>query len=229
MSKMKTRKKKESPDELKSRAKNIISRLKKMYPIAKTELEFQDPLQLLISTILSAQCTDVRVNIVTEDLFKKYKSAQDYTTVVPEELEQDIKSTGFYKNKAKNIIACCKTLVEKYDGKVPDSMDELVGLAGVGRKTANCVLGGAFGRAEGIVVDTHVQRLTERFAFSNEKSPEKIERELMNLVPQSYWYEFSNAMILHGRHVCNARKPKCTECALVDLCPSAEKFLTLSK
>ncbi len=217
--------KKESLKKKISRAKTIVSRLKQSYPEAMTELTFQSPLELLIATILSAQCTDARVNIVTKDLYKKYRTVRDYATVNQAVLEEDIRSTGFYKNKAKNIIACCKRILERFGGKVPNRMEDLVTLAGVGRKTANCVLGGAFGIVEGIVVDTHVARLAGRLGFTVETDAVKIERDLMDLIPKSYWYTFSNALVLHGRRVCNARKPNCPECPLIDYCPSAEKFL----
>ena len=194
-----------------------------------TELTFQSSLELLISTILSAQCTDVRVNIVTKELFKKYRTVKDYATVRQAVLEQDIRSTGFYKNKARNIIACCKGLIERFDGKVPDRMEDLVTLAGVGRKTANCVLGGAFGIIEGIVVDTHVSRLAARLGFTKETDAVKIEKDLMAIIPKSYWYTFSNALVLHGRRVCNARSPRCPECPLLAHCPSAEQYLARMK
>ena len=217
----------ESPEQLKARTRKIIGRLKKNYPHAKTALTFSNPLQLLIATILSAQCTDERVNMVTPGLFVKYKSARDFANAIQEELEQEIHSTGFFRNKARNIIACCKELVAKHDGDVPSDMEALVNLPGVGRKTANCVLGGAFGRAEGVVVDTHVHRLTGRLGLSNEKTPEKIEQDLMKIVPRKEWYAISNLLILHGRTVCDARKPACPECKLHDLCPSAEKYMRL--
>jgi endonuclease-3 len=225
----KIRSKKEFPAEKAARSKKIVSALKKSYPEAMTELTFQSPLELLISTILSAQCTDVRVNIVTKDLFKKYRTVGDYATVRQAVLEEDIRSTGFYKNKAKNIIACCKGLIERFDGKVPSRMDDLVTLAGVGRKTANCVLGGAFGIVEGVVVDTHVGRLAGRLGFTKENDAVKIERDLMELVPKKYWYTFSNAMVLHGRRICKARQPNCPECPLLAYCPSAEHYLPRMK
>jgi endonuclease-3 len=225
----KIRSKKESPAEKAERAKKIVSALKKSYPEAMTELTFQSPLELLISTILSAQCTDVRVNIVTKDLFRKYKTVEDYATVRQAILEEDIRSTGFYRNKAKNIIACCKGLIERFDGKVPNRMDDLVTLAGVGRKTANCVLGGAFGIVEGVVVDTHVARLAGRLGFTKEIDAVKIERDLMELVPKIYWYTFSNALVLHGRRICKARQPNCPECPLLAYCPSAEHYLPRMK
>ncbi len=216
--------KKESAEELRARTKKIITRLYKAHPQPKIALHYSDPLELLIATILSAQCTDVRVNIVTKDLFQKYKTAKDYANANQAEFEQQIRSTGFYKNKAKNIIACCKMLIENYGGKVPDSMEALLELPGVGRKTANCVLGGAFGINAGVVVDTHVERLSQRLGLTRQKTAEKIEQDLMKIVPQDKWYDFSNMLIWHGRKVCQARKPNCPECVINDLCPSAEKF-----
>lgn len=218
--------KKETPQQLKRRTKRIIELLRKEYPAPKTALHFSNPLQLLVSTILSAQCTDVRVNIVTKELFKKYRTARDYAEADVKEFENEIRSTGFYRNKARNIIACARTLVEKYGGKVPASMEELTKLPGVGRKTANCVLGGAFGINAGVVVDTHVERLSQRLGLTGAATAEKIEQELMQIVPQKDWYDFSNMLILHGRNVCNARKPNCPVCSLKKLCPSAESFMT---
>lgn len=221
--------KREPLEQKKARTRKIITRLRKQYPSAKTALRFSNPLELLIATILSAQCTDERVNMVTPALFAKYRSAFDFARADQRELEQDIRSTGFYRNKARNIIACCRELVEKYHGEVPDDMESLIRLPGVGRKTANCVLGGAFGRAEGIVVDTHVHRLAGRLGLSNQKTPEKIELDLMQIVPKKDWYAFSNLLIFHGRSVCDARKPLCGECTLQDLCPSAATFLKASR
>ena len=205
---------------LEERLNKIIEGLRNTYPDAHCELDFQTPFQLIIATILSAQCTDKRVNIVTRDLFKKYRSPADLAKANPEELEQEIKSTGFYRNKAKNIRAMAKDLVEKYGGKVPNSMAELTGLAGVGRKTANVVLGNAFGINEGIVVDTHVMRLTKRLKLSSHSEPEKIEQDLMKLVPQSQWTNFSHWLIWHGRRRCYARNPDCAGCEIAALCPS---------
>lgn len=217
--------KSETSQQQKRRTLRIIKLLRKEYPVPKTALHFSNPLQLLVSTMLSAQCTDARVNIVTKELFKRYRTAKDYAEANRKEFENAIRSTGFYRNKAKNIIACARTLVERYGGKVPSSMEELVGLPGVGRKTANCVLGGAFGINAGIVVDTHVERLSQRLGLTKENTPEKIEQDLMQCVPQNDWYDFSNMLILHGRNVCNARKPNCPQCVLKRLCPSAEKFV----
>lgn len=205
---------------------NLIARLRKTYPEVRCELRHQDPLELLVATVLSAQCTDKRVNIVTEKLFKKYRSARDYARVKTAELEEDIRSTGFYRNKARNIQAACGTLVEKYAGKVPETMEELVKLAGVGRKTANVVLGNAFGRNEGVVVDTHVARLSGRLGLSAQKHPEKIERDLMDLVPRKDWTLWSHWLIWHGRRRCAARRPDCPNCELRGLCPSNGLFMT---
>jgi endonuclease III len=214
--------KKESLENLKSRAKKIAAILAKEYPGAKTALVHQNPLQLLIATILSAQCTDVRVNKVTPSLFKKYRSVKDFANAVAVELENEVRSTGFYKAKTKNIINCCKSIVENYGGKVPSNMEELVKLPGVGRKTANVVLGGAFGITEGVVVDTHVKRLSFRIGLTQQVDPEKVEIDLMSILPKNKWTLFGDLLVLHGRRICNARKPKCSECKISHLCPSAE-------
>jgi endonuclease III len=212
-----------------SRAKKILATLHKDYPEPKVALDFVNPLQLLVATILSAQCTDVRVNMVTPGLFKKFKSAADFANAKQEELEQDIRSTGFYRNKAKSIISCCKSLVADHGGKVPKTMEELVQLGGVGRKTANCVLGGAYGINAGVVVDTHVRRVSQRLGLATTDDPEKIELELMDLVPQSEWYLFGNLLVWHGRKTCDARKPDCLNCSVKKLCPSAEELMKLKK
>jgi endonuclease-3 len=217
--------KKESIDLLKKRTEEIIKRLRKEYPTPKTALEHRDPLQLLVATILSAQCTDERVNQVTPALFKKYRTARDYATANVAEFEQEIRSTGFYRAKTKSIINCSKALVERHGGKVPRTMEELVQLPGVGRKTANCVLGSAYGIASGVVVDTHVRRLAQRIGLSKQDDPDKIEQDLMAVLPKKDWIDFSNMLIWHGRKVCQARKPNCPECVINDLCPSAELFL----
>jgi len=222
-------KKKEKPEGLRKRASAIIARLKRLYPEARTALAHSSPLELLISTILSAQCTDERVNLVTQDLFTRYRTAAEYADAVPAELEQIIRSTGFFRAKTKNIINCCKELVRTHGGNVPGSMEELVRLPGVGRKTANVVLGNFFGKAEGIVVDTHVQRLSGRLGFSKQTDPAKIELDLMEVIPGRDWIQIGNLLILHGRRVCQARKPKCQECRLSDLCPSAEAYLGTSR
>ena len=215
----------ESYQRKKARTKRIITLLRRKNPLPKTALSFSNPLQLLVSTILSAQCTDARVNMVTPALFARYRNAEDFANANRRELEEHIRSTGFFRNKAKNIIACCTQLTEQYGGSVPATMEELIQLAGVGRKTANCVLGAAFGINAGVVVDTHVERLSVRLGLSTGKTPENIESDLMELVPQKDWYDFSNLLILHGRRVCNARKPNCPDCALRTLCPSAKEFM----
>jgi endonuclease-3 len=209
----------------KERLSSIIQRLAEVYPTAHCELDFKTPFQLLVATILSAQCTDKRVNIVTRDLFPKYPTAVELAGAGQDDLERVIKSTGFYRNKAKNLRAMAKDLVEKHRGEVPGSMRELTELAGVGRKTANVVLGNAFSAAEGIVVDTHVGRLARRFGLTTSESPEKIEAILMRLVPKSDWTNFSHWLIWHGRRRCYARNPDCTNCELGSLCPSYEKFV----
>ena len=205
-----------------ARTGEILGRLKEEYPDAQTALDHRDPLQLLVATILSAQCTDKRVNMVTPDLFRRYPTARHYGDAELSELEEMIRSTGFFRNKAKSLKALGQTLVEKHDGRVPGTMAELTRLPGVGRKTANVVLGNAFGIDEGIVVDTHVGRLSRRLALSEDKNAEKVERDLMELVPKSDWTLWAHLLIYHGRAVCNARKPACADCVLVDLCPSAE-------
>ena len=203
------------------RVARLIKIWPKIYPDAHTELNFKNPLELLIATILSAQCTDKRVNMVTPVLFKKYRTAKDYANAPQTELEKAIKSTGFYRNKTKSIRAATSTIATKFGGRVPDSMEELRELPGVGRKTANVVLGNAFGINEGIVVDTHVQRIATLLGLTKEKDPVKIERDLMALVPRAKWTWFSNALIQHGRRVCIARRPKCEECVVSRLCPSS--------
>ncbi len=204
----------------KKRTAEIIKRLKKAYPDAHCALNHTNPFELLIATILSAQCTDERVNIVTADLFRKYRGPEDFVQASQEELERDIHSTGFFRNKAKNIKAASQRLIEVYGGEIPQSMEEILTLGGVARKTGNVVLGNAFGIASGVVVDTHVSRLSQRLGLTQEKTPEKIERDLQELVPQKDWVMFSHWLIYHGRQVCNARKPKCLECVLGDICPS---------
>lgn len=219
-----TLKKKEKREDLRKRASTITRRLKRLYPEAATALEHTSPLELLVSTILSAQCTDERVNIVTKVLFRRYRTAADFANAQPPELEQIIRSTGFFRAKTKSIINCAKELLKTHRGEVPDSMEDLVKLPGVGRKTANVVLGNIFGKAEGIVVDTHVKRLAGRLGFSKQSDPEKIELDLMEVIPRKDWIPIGNLLILHGRRICQARKPKCPECAINELCPSAELF-----
>ena len=203
----------------KQRTAEIIKRLKKAYPDAHCALVHTNAFELLIATILSAQCTDVRVNIVTADLFRKYRGPADFLNVAQTELEKDIHSTGFFRNKAKNIQAACKRILEVYGGNVPQTMDDLLTLGGVARKTANVVMGNAFGIASGVVVDTHVSRLSQRLGLTKEKTPEKIERALAVIVPKKDWVMFPHWMIYHGRQICDARKPKCGECTLEDICP----------
>lgn len=216
-----TSKGQESQKKKRERARKIESRLRKGYSTPTIALKYSTPLQLLISVILSAQCTDARVNMVTPALFRKYRIAKDFAAAVPAELEREIHSTGFYRNKAKNIIACCKALLSGFDGEVPSTMEELIQLPGVGRKTANCVLGGAFGIAAGVVVDTHVIRLSNRLGLTTNSNAEKIEEDLCRLIDQEDWIHFGNAVILHGRKICSARNPLCNECIVNDLCPSA--------
>jgi endonuclease-3 len=203
----------------------VLPLLTKMYPEAQCSLEHRNPLQLLVATILSAQCTDVRVNIVTKDLFRKYKTAEEFARVPQEQLERDIQSTGFYRNKAKSIRAMAAALVEQHHGKVPQTMEELVHLAGVGRKTANVVLGNAFGKNEGIVVDTHVGRISQRLGLTKHTDAVKIEHDLMAVVPKEDWTLWSHLLIYHGRAICQARKPKCQECALLPHCPAGKKLV----
>jgi endonuclease-3 len=202
-----------------TRTDEIIKRLKKEYPDAHCALNHTTPFELLVATILSAQCTDERVNIVTATLFRKYRTPHDYASAAQEELAQDIKSINFFNTKTRNIQATAQKIVENFGGCVPETMEELLTLNGVARKTANVVLGNAFGIASGVVVDTHVARLSQRLGLTAEKTPEKIEEDLAKLVPQTDWVLFPHLLIHHGRAVCNARKPKCAECVLNDICP----------
>ncbi|MEZ5344082.1 MAG: endonuclease III [Pyrinomonadaceae bacterium] len=202
-----------------AQTKEIITRLKKRYPDAHCALSHSNAFELLIATILSAQCTDVRVNIVTADLFRKYRKPKDYVETTQEELEEDIRSTGFYRNKAKNIRAACEKIIKNFGGEVPKTMDELLTLDGVARKTANVVLGNAFGIASGVVVDTHVKRLSNRLGLTKESNPVKVERDLEKLVPKKDWVMFPHWLIWHGRETCKARNPNCTECVLGEICP----------
>jgi endonuclease-3 len=201
------------------RVEKTITLLKRTYPDAHCELNYSNPLQLLIATILSAQCNDKQVNIVTAELFKKYRTAADFANADPAQFESDIKRIGLYRNKAKNIQACCRKLIERHGGEVPKTMDELVALDGVGRKTANVVLGNAFNINCGVVVDTHVARLSGRLGLTRETAPEKIEQALVKLVPQPEWTLFSHLLIWHGRRRCYARNPDCLHCELLPLCP----------
>lgn len=207
--------------EEKLRARELVRRLKREYPDARCSLNHTTPLELLVATILSAQCTDERVNLVTADLFRKYRRAEDYYGVAQAEFEQDIRSTGFYRNKAKAIQGACRLIAEVHGGRVPEDLDDLLALPGVARKTANVVLGNAFNITSGVVVDTHVARLSERLGLSAAKQPEKIERDLMELIPRKDWILFSHLLIYHGRKVCKARTPLCAECVVERLCPSS--------
>ncbi len=207
------------------RAKKLVEALPKVYPDAHCELDFKTPLQLLIATILSAQCTDKRVNMVTPALFKRYRSAADFAKARPADLEKAIQSTGFFRNKAKSIRAASAAIERDHSGKVPRTMAELHALPGVGRKTANVVLGNAFAINEGIVVDTHVARLSQRLGLTKQKDPEKIERDLMKLIPRKHWTDWSHWLIWHGRRRCFARKPDCRNCEVLELCPSGKKFI----
>jgi endonuclease III len=200
-------------------ATRVVSVLRQRYPDAACALHFSNPLELLVATILSAQCTDQRVNLVTQELFRKYPHAADYAEAPLGQLERDIQSTGFFRNKAKSIQGCCKTLLERYQGKVPRSLEELIELPGIGRKTANVVLGTAYGIASGVVVDTHVARVVHRLGLSPKKIPEKIEADLMRQLPPQEWIRFSHRVIHHGRQICKARKPLCDRCPLNALCP----------
>ncbi len=204
---------------LKKRTYLIIRRLKREYPDAHCALVHTSPFELLIATILSAQCTDARVNIVTADLFRKYRGPADFISVSQRELERDIHSTGFFRNKAKNIQAACRRIIDVYGGEVPKTMDDLLTLGGVARKTANVVLGNAFGIPSGVVVDTHVSRISQRLGLTTNKTPEKIESDLSALVPKKDWVMFPHWLISHGRAICDARKPKCDNCVLNDICP----------
>ena len=205
------------------RVKRIIDIFRKLYPSPKCHLNFNSPLELLIGSILSAQCTDERVNQVTRGLFKKYRTASDYAKANPQELESEIHTTGFFRNKARSIIKCTKILNEKYSGEVPFVMEELTGLDGVGRKTANVILGNAFGKPA-IIVDTHIRRLAHRLGLSIKKDPDRIEFDIRDVVPRDQWTYFSLALGDHGRTICKARKPKCGECKINNLCPSAWTF-----
>ncbi|MFQ5867669.1 MAG: endonuclease III [bacterium] len=202
----------------------ILTSLKKEYPNAKVALNFSNPLEILVATVLSAQCTDERVNMVTKSLFKKYRKAQDYAKANLKTFEQEIRTTGFYHSKAKSIISAAQKMVKDFDGKVPDSMDKLMQLPGVARKTANIVLSNGFGKVEGIAVDTHVRRLSQRLGLTKNKEPDKIEQDLMKLLNKKEWGKFSYLLIDHGRKICDAKKPDCLECILQKLCPSKKSF-----
>ena len=215
----------ESKADVKKRTARITAALKKLYPDARTELDYSDPLELLVATILSAQCTDVRVNIVTKELFKKYRTASDYAAAPQETLQEEIRSTGFFRNKAASIRAAAATIIEKFGGEVPGNMEDLLSLLGVARKTANVVLGDAFGVSAGIAVDTHVTRLARRLKLTAHKNNQgdRIEKDLMALVPRKGWTLLAHLLIFHGRRVCTARKPNCDGCTISRMCPSAFK------
>jgi endonuclease III len=210
-----------NPLDLKTRVRTVIRLLKRAYPDAKCSLNHSNAFELLIATILSAQCTDARVNIVTQDLFRKYRKPEDYLKVSTRELQQDIRTTGFFRNKTTSIQGTARALTEQYGGVVPQTMDELLELPGVARKTANVVLGNAFGIKAGVVVDTHVTRLSHRLGFSDQKTAEKIEQDLIPIVPKKEWVIFPHLMIAHGRAICKARSPLCEECVVEKLCPSS--------
>jgi endonuclease-3 len=213
----------ETPADLQDRVAKITAKLRKQYPDARTALDFSTPLEMLVATILSAQTTDAGVNRLTPALFKKYKTAADYASAEPAELEAMIRASGFFRQKAKNLMGVGKMLVQKFGGRVPETMAELMELPGVARKTANVVMGSAFGQAEGIAVDRHVARVAGRLGLTQNADPIKIEQDLMAVVPQKNWIEFSHLLILHGRQICKAPKPKCDMCPVNDLCPSAFK------
>jgi len=206
-----------------NRAREIIKRLKEEYPEAKIALDFSDPWELLVATILSAQCTDKKVNEVTAGLFKKYRSIDDYAVAGQEELEQDIRPTGFFRNKAKNITGAARLILSDYNGEVPGTMEEILRVPGVARKTANVVLGNAYGIVEGIAVDTHVFRLSHRLGLSEERQPDKVEKDLMSIIPRKDWFHLTYLLIEHGRNVCAAKLARCDICVVNDLCPSAFK------
>lgn len=202
----------------------ILEELKRLYPDAKYDLNFTTPLELFVATQLAAQCTDVRVNSVTAQLFQKYRSATDYANASQEEFEEDIKAITFFRNKARNIRAACQYLLAHYDGEVPQTMVEMVKLPGVARKTANVILGNAFHISVGVIVDTHVDRLSHRFGWTQQSTIEKVEQDLMRLIPSAEWLDFAHRTIYHGRAVCNAKKPRCEQCTLAAYCPSAFSF-----
>jgi endonuclease-3 len=208
-------------DPIEARAPEIVRILSETYPDAKVALNFSNALEMLVATILSAQSTDVNVNKVTETLFEKYRSAEDYLRVPEDELKADIKSTGFFNQKATAIREACRRIVEVYDGKVPDTMEDLLTLRGVARKTANIVLGNAYGKVEGIAVDTHVKRLSNRLGFTTQSDPDKIEQDLMHLIPRERWFNFTYVLIDHGRALCIARRPLCEQCPVNYLCPAS--------
>jgi len=213
----------ETANDRRKRAARIVEGLAKAYPDATCALHHSSALELVVATILSAQCTDARVNIVTKELFRKYPGVRDYASADPRRFEKDIHSAGFFRNKTKSILGAAKVLVERFEGRVPDTMDELLELPGVARKTANVVLGTWFRKATGVVVDTHVHRIARRLKLTSEDDPAKIERDLMDLVPRDQWIDFGHRTIWHGRRICDARAPRCAECPIKEWCPSAGK------
>lgn len=215
----------ESLDERRARAAEILARLRREYPDARCSLNFSSPLELLVATMLSAQCTDERVNQVTPSLFRKYRTAEEYARASQEELEADIKSTGFYRNKARHIREAASVIAERYGGQVPRTMEALLDLPGVARKTANVVLGNAYGIVEGVVVDTHVGRLSRRMGLTDQEDPEKVELDMMSALPRVDWLDLSHVFIYHGRAVCQARRPLCEACVVADLCPTGRETL----
>ena len=208
---------------VRERAAELVQVLPEVYPGAHTELNFKTPLELLVATILSAQCTDVRVNMVTPILFKKYPTVHDFAALKPEQLEPDIRSTGFFRNKSKSLVGAAQKILKEFGGKVPDEMDELLTVPGAARKTANLVLGSWFGKAEGVVVDTHVHRISRRLELTKADDPRNIEQDLMKVIPRDQWIDFSHRIIWHGRALCIARKPKCVDCKLENICHAADK------
>ena len=209
-------------DPIEDRTPEVIRRLTRAYPDAKVALHFTNPLECLVATILSAQCTDEKVNEVTATLFRKYRTPEDYVRVPEDELRADIRPTGFFNQKATSIRAACARIVEAFDGEVPGTMEDLITLRGVARKTANIVLGNSFGVVEGIAVDTHVRRLANRIGWSNESDPDRVEQDLMRLIPKKRWFDFTYVLIDHGRAICHAKKPACAECPIEDLCPASQ-------
>ena len=222
MSDQKSKENRETLEDKKRRTRRVIARLKKAFPDVKCSLSHENPLQLLIATILSAQCTDERVNAVTPALFARFRTAQDFAGAEVEEIEDYVRSTGFFRNKAKHIRACCETLTRDHGGAVPKDLEALTQLAGVGRKTANVVMGNAFGIASGVVVDTHVRRITNRLGLTQRQDPEKIEQDLIEIVPKKDWVDFSHLLIHHGRKTCDARRPDCPACPVRADCPSKQ-------
>jgi len=208
----------------KKRVEEILSLLEKAYPRSRTALQFRNPLQILIATILSAQCTDAKVNEITPALFEKYRTAEDFARAEREELEREIHSTGFFRNKTKSILGAAKKIIEDFDGRVPDTMTELISLPGVARKTANIVLSSGYGKSEGIAVDTHVKRISGRLGLTLETNPDKIEQDLLAVIPRKDWLDFNYILVNHGRAICQARKPKCGICPVKNLCISSELF-----